>query len=120
MPDASVQENRRRKRIQKNCEVEFCANEETHKGVSDNFSIDGLFIKTNNVLDLRSMVAIKVHLPDGSTSNLEGRVSRVHKAPYDMVKTDGRTFQDGIGIEIMQRDSNYIKFFMSLLGDNRF
>lgn len=119
MPYSSVQGKRQRKRIQKNCKVEFCSNKETHRGVSDNFSMSGLFIKTNNILDLQSVLAVKVHLPDGSTSNLEGRVARVHKASYSMGKEAGQSFQNGMGIEIMKRDSNYINFFFSLLSDNR-
>jgi PilZ domain len=119
MAYASVQGNTRRKRIQKKCEVEFIANKETYKGVSDNFSISGLFIKTDNLLDLHSLVTIKVHLPDGSTSNVEGRVTRVCSVSYDMSKASGQTLNGGMGIEIMQRDHNYIMFFMSLLSDNR-
>jgi len=119
---ASAQERRQRKRFQKSCKVEFSANNEIYRGVSENFSINGLFIKTDNFLPLQSVVAIKVHLPDGSTAELEGRVRRVQQVSYDMVAASGGTFKNGIGIEIINRDSNYMKFFMSLLGneDNTF
>lgn len=122
MSQASAQERRQRKRFQKSCEVEFSVNNETYRGVSENFSINGLFIKTNNFLALQSVVAIKVHLPDGSTAKLEGRVRRVQQVSYDIVAASGETFKRGIGIEIIKRDSNYMKFFISLLGneDNTF
>lgn len=117
MTNVSTQDKRQRKRYQKSLEVEFCTNDRTYRGVSDNFSISGLFIKTDNRLALESVVSIKVHLPDGSISKLEGRVRRVQKAPYAIVTESKKTFKDGMGIEIIEKDSNYIKFFMSLLSD---
>jgi hypothetical protein len=115
--NASTQEKRERKRCQKTLEVEFCTNDRTYRGVSDNFSISGLFIKTDNCLALHSAVSIKVHLPDGSISKLEGRVKRVQKVPYVIVTASEKTFKDGMGIEIIERDSSYVKFFMSLLSE---
>jgi hypothetical protein len=116
VPDALEQGKRQRKRLQGSCEVEFSANNETYRGVSDNFSITGLFIRTDKILAPQSVVSIKVHLPDGSTSKLEGRVRRVERAPYDIVTALEKKFVGGVGIEIMAKDANYIKFFMSLLG----
>ena len=115
VPNASVPEQRRRKRLKKSCQVDFCANNKTYRGVSDNFSIDGLFIRTNDLLSLQSVVSITVHLPDGSTSEIKGKVRRVHKESYDIAITSGKTFKCGMGIEIIERDSNYMKFFISLL-----
>ena len=115
MPNAAVPEQRQRKRLKKSCQIDFCTNNETHRGVSDNFSIDGLFIKTDNLLAPQSVVSITVHLPDGSTSNLKGMVRRVHKESYDIAIPSGQTFKCGMGIEIIERDSNYMKFFISLL-----
>jgi hypothetical protein len=120
VPEASEQQKRQRKRLQESCEVEFCANNETYRGVSDNFSISGLFIRTDKFLAPQSAVSIKVHLPDGSTSKLEGRVRRVERAPHDIGTALEKKFMSGVGIEIMERDTNYIKFFMSLLGSAKF
>ena len=115
MPSASVPEQRQRKRLKKSCQVDFCANNETHRGVSDNFSLDGLFIRTDSLLSPQSVVSIIVHLPDGSTSKIKGLVRRVHKESYDIAIPSGQTFKCGMGIEIIERDSNYMKFFISLL-----
>jgi hypothetical protein len=118
--NASATEQRQRKRLQKSCEVDFCANTETYRGVSDNFSIDGLFIRTDDLLAPQSVVSMIVHLPDGSTSKLKGRVRRVHKVSYDIAKSSGQTFKCGMGIEIIEKDSNYIAFFLSLLSSIKF
>jgi hypothetical protein len=119
VPTVSTQERRLRKRYQKSLEVEFYTNGRIYRGVSDDFSISGLFIKTDNGLALESVVSMKVHLPDGSVSLLRGRVRRVNKMSYALVATSEKTLKKGMGIEIIERDSNYMKFFMSLLNDSQ-
>ncbi len=118
MAGVLTQEKARRKRCQKRLEVEFCANNIAYRGVSENFSISGLFIKADNCLVPGSAVAIKVHLPDGSISTLKGRVTRVQRPPYASGTASEKAFTDGMGIEITERDSNYLKFFMSLVCDS--
>jgi hypothetical protein len=118
--NASLPEKRQHRRVQKSCEAEFYANDETYKGVSDNFSINGLFIGTDNLLPPQSMVSIIVHLPDGSIAKLKGRVIRVQEASDDILTAPGQTLKRGMGIEIMERDSNYMKFLMSLLSSITF
>jgi hypothetical protein len=120
VPNTSAPEQRKRKRLKKSCQVDFCANNETYRGVSDNFSVDGLFIWTDNLLAPQSVVSMTVHLPDGSTSKLKGLVRRVHKVSHDSVKPSGQIFKCGMGIEIIERDPNYMKFFISLLSSITF
>jgi hypothetical protein len=115
VPDVSGLEKRQRRRVQKNMEVEFCGYDGTHRGVSENFSIDGLSIRTDSILPLQSVVSITVHLPDGSISKLKGKVRRVHKVTHDIIAASRKTFKGEMGIEIIERDSSYIQFFMSLL-----
>ena len=117
MPNSAALGKRQHRRVQKSCEIEFYANGKTYRGVSDNFSIDGLLISTDNLLALHSIVSITVHLNDGSTGKLKGRVRRVHKVTGSTAES-GQTLESSMGIEIMERDSNYIKFFMSLLSNN--
>ncbi len=122
MPNVAAPKPKRRRRIQKNLKVEFCGPNGTCMGVSENFSINGLSIMTDNILALQSVVSITVHLPDGSISKLIGRVRRFLEISNDTAATSGEMFKGGMGIEIMKRDSSYIKFFMSLLSEcyNRF
>jgi hypothetical protein len=113
----SAREKRQHRRVQESCEVEFYANGKAYKGVSENVSIDGLLIRTDNLTALQSVVTITVHLPDGSHGKLKGRVRRVHKVTGSAAES-GQTAESSMGIENMERDSNYIKFFMSLLRNN--
>ena len=120
MTDAASSRERRHKRFHVSCNVEFYANDKMHRGVSDNVSIDGLLIRTDDLLALESVISVTVYLPDGSTSKLKGRVKRVHKVSSDAAAESGKNFKGGVGIEIMERDSNYLKFFMSLLSTIKF
>ncbi len=117
MPKTSTSEKRQHRRVHKSCEVEFYANGKTYRGLSDNVSMDGLLISTYNLLALQSVVTITVHLPDSSTGGLKGRVRRVHKVTGSAADSE-QTLESSMGIEIMERDSNYIKFFMSLLSSS--
>jgi hypothetical protein len=117
----SAEGMRRRKRVQKNCDVEFYANDEAYRGAADNFSIDGLFIKTDNLLDTHSVISIIVYLPDGSASKVKGMVRQVVKTCNDAVMdVSQQTFKGGMGIELIERDPKYVSFFLSLLCSPKF
>ena len=117
MTNKSNRENRQHKRLSKKCEVEFYSNDRIYRGTSSNFSIDGLFIRTDNPLAPDTVISIIVHLSDGSTSKLTGKVRRVSRMSGSTVMDKSvMPLEEGMGIEIMKRDSHYIKFFMSLLG----
>ncbi len=103
------------KRFQKSCEVEWRVYNETFRGMSEDFSIDGLLIRTDNPPSPGSAVSITVHLPDGAISQLKGTVRRVLKGASDSFAGSERAFRGVMGIEIIERDSNYLKFFLSLL-----
>ncbi len=114
MPGVSG-DNTRRRRVQKNLAVEFSGYNGTCAGVSENFSINGLAVRTDTIPALQSVVSIVLHLPDGSISKLKGRVKRIYMGSDDIPAASGKSPKGGMGIEIMERDSNYIRFFMSLL-----
>jgi len=114
MANVTTPEKRGHKRFKKSCEVEFQVKDETYRGISDNFSIDGLLIMTDNPAALDSVVSITLRLPNSAPSKLIGRVKRLLKASSKTL-TRSDTFKGGMGVEIIKRDSNYLKFFMSLL-----
>jgi hypothetical protein len=116
--DTTASEKRQHKRIKGNCRVEFYTNGKMCEGVSGDFSINGLLISTHEPPALKSIVSITVHLPDGSTSKIKGRVRRVHKKAGS-AEVSGKTLKGAMGIEIIERDTNYIKFFMSLLSSTK-
>ncbi|GAB4387455.1 MAG: hypothetical protein Kow0025_01110 [Thermodesulfovibrionales bacterium] len=109
-------DKRRHKRYTRRCETEFSANGVSGRGIASNFSLQGLFIRTNHPLAPETAVDIVLHLPDGSNSRLQGKVRRAAKTRIGRVmKTPTRAVKNGMGIEITGRDVNYLHFIRSLL-----
>jgi len=107
---------RRQKRFAKRCTAEFTLNGQTYTGICKNLSLDGLFIKTRKPLGLEKIIEMIVHLPDGSTSKLTGRVTRAISEPYSLVlERGGIPSKDGMGIQLMEKDANYLNFVTSLI-----
>jgi hypothetical protein len=152
---------RRHKRFIKQLDTQFVSNNVTFRGFSSDFSLNGLFIKTAYPLTPDSVVDIVIHLPDGSSSKIRGRVCRVSeitekaakekkainkkiKELNEMEKQDlgGKALEriaterkalkrslvviktrakraaetkEGMGMEIIDRDANYLHLIRSLL-----
>ena len=94
---------RRHKRYTKRIETEFSSGDMTFKGISSDFSEQGLFIRTQHGFVPGTVVNIQLMLPDGSTAHLRGVVRRTVKTHLHLVK-------NGMGIEIKECDNNYIRF----------
>lgn len=118
MIDEPAQVKRLHKRFPKTCKIDFRARHQTYTGISVDFSINGLLIKTDTLFAPESVLHITVHLPDGTVSNLIGKVRRVRRVPGPAAGP-GQTFTGDMGIEITERDGNYMKFFMSLLSTTK-
>ena len=109
------QERRRQKRFVKRCTIEFTLDGQTYRGICRNLSLDGLFIKTRRSFALEKTIKIILHLPDGSTSTLTGRVTRAIREPYSLIlERAGIPSKDGMGIQLTEKDTNYLKFVESL------
>ena len=109
-------ENRRQKRFVKRCTAEFTSDGQTYTGICKNLSLDGLFIKTRKPLGLEKMIEMIVHLPDGSTSKLTGRVTRATKESHSLLlERAGIPSKDGMGIQLMKKDANYLNFVTSMI-----
>ena len=109
-------EKRRQKRFAKRCSVEFTSDGKTYSGICKNLSLDGLFIKTRKPLGLEKIIEMIVHLPNDSTSKLTGRVTRATREPYSLVlEMAGIPSKDGMGIQLMEKDANYLNFVTSLI-----
>lgn len=79
-------------------------------------SLDGLFIKTRKPLGLEKIIGMLLYLPDGSTSRLTGRVTRAIREPYSLIlERAGIPSKDGMGIQLIEKDTNYLKFLESLI-----
>lgn len=108
---------RQQKRFVKRCEVEFIADNHVVRGISSDFSQDGLFIRTNYPYVAGTIFDIVIHLPDGVDSKIKGRAVRAARTPIGRVMgTPVKTQKNGMGIEIMEKDENYLDFIKSLPG----
>ena len=105
--------NRRQcKRFRECVDVEFVSDGKSFTGTSDDFSLNGLFIMSRDVKAPGTVLDIAVRLPNrGATLKLRGTVIRLHKT----VAGEVIGAPDGMGVEIIEKDANYLHFFRSLL-----
>jgi len=109
-------EKRQQKRFIERCKVEFTVNDKTYRGLSSNFSINGLFIRTKQLFQTKTFLDIIIHFPNDLTSRLKGKVVRVSKnALWEASETAKGYDGNGMGIEIIEKDSLYLHFIRSFL-----
>jgi hypothetical protein len=104
---------RKQKRFVERCNIEFVSDGIRYDGISSDFSLDGLFIRTRSLKVPGTILDIILHLPDGSTSELQGRVRRF------WIETPIQAARNGMGIEIIEKDANYLNFIRSLLATSK-
>ena len=111
-------DKRQQRRFLKRYRAEFSAHNRTYRGITVNFSLGGLFIITSNPFSQNTSLDIAVHLPDGSTSRLNGKVVGIYKTlSRDDVEIPYRTRNDGMGVTITQKDASFLHLIRSLLTD---
>lgn len=76
-------------------------------GISSDLSESGLFIRTRHGLTPGSRLDIEVYLPEGKICRIKGIVRRT-------VKTSLSALKNGMGIEIIEKDQNYLDFVKTL------
>jgi ribosomal protein S27E len=94
---------RRHERFVRRLESEFIGEGKSYRAISSDFSRYGLFIRTNHAFVPGTELDITVHLPNGTHCQLKGIVRRAIKTPIVSLK-------NGMGIELLERDHNYIRF----------
>jgi hypothetical protein len=110
------QDKRHQKRFTRRCEVEFVSEGVTRRGISGNLSLTGLFIRTNHPPASDTTLDLLVFLPNETTSKLKVKVVRAYRTPTGKVMgTPVKHGTNGMGVRIIERDANYVHFFMSLL-----
>ncbi len=111
-------DKRQQRRFLKRYRAEFSAHNRTYRGITVNFSLGGLFIITSNPFSQNTPIDIAVHLPDGSTSRLNGKVVGIYKTlPRDDVEIPYRIWNAGMGVTITQKDASFLHLIRSLLTD---
>ena len=111
-------EKREHERFIKRCETEFIVDGITHRGVSSNLSMNGLYINANRPFSPDTVIDITVHLPNGKTSILRGRVERALKGSLgNVIAASVKSLKSGMGVKLLEKDNNYIEFINSRLPD---
>lgn len=107
---------RNHKRYIKRLEVEFTVDGVIYRGISSDFSLKGLFIRTTYPVVPDTVLNVTIHLPDGSVSNIRVKVVRAWRTAVGRVMgSPVRTAKNGMGVEVVERDANYLHFIRSLL-----
>lgn len=104
--------DRKQERFVRRLETEFSSQDKKYRGISSDLSTNGLFIRTHHPFTPGSIVDITIHLPGGLTSRLKGRVRRALKTPI-------ATLKNGMGVELIEKDSNYINFLKTFMPDDQ-
>lgn len=108
---------RRQKRYVKRFEVEFAADGTACRGISSDFSLNGFFIWTDFRMAPNTPLDMMIHLADGSVSKVKVRVAWSRKnAMRSVAGTPRERGKNGMGVEIIEKDANYIHLIRSLLG----
>jgi RNase P subunit RPR2 len=104
-------ERRKTERYIKRLECDFTGAGKTHKGFVSDISEKGLFIRTRRSFKEGSGVDINLYLPDESRSSVSGVVRRA------LTSEAGALAKNGMGIELLQRDDNYIRLVKEIKGE---
>jgi hypothetical protein len=111
-----MKERRQRKRYIKSCVTEFIVQNITYRGLSSNFSLDGLFIWTNSPFSPDTILDIVIYLPDGATSKIRGKVrTALRTSDKEAMATQEKSILNGMGVEIIEKDVHYLHFVSSLV-----
>jgi hypothetical protein len=102
----------RHKRYTKRLEVTFSSGGLSYRGILSNFSLNGLFIRTNRGFAPNTILNIELIVPDGRICYLKGIVRRTTKTPI-------LTQKNGMGIELTEKDPAYIQFLQSHTEDKK-
>ncbi|GAB4416574.1 MAG: hypothetical protein OHK0032_12620 [Thermodesulfovibrionales bacterium] len=90
-------------RFTKRLETIFASGGMRFTGITSDLSAGGLFLRTQHGLVPGSFLDIEIYLPENKVCRLKGIVRRTIKTPLT-------TLKNGMGIELIERDENYLEF----------
>jgi hypothetical protein len=100
-------DRRRHPRFIKRLTAKFMVDYHNSTGISSDISENGIFIRTNKGLAPSSVITIHMIMPDNRVCVLTGLVIRTIKTPFPSIR-------NGMGIELLERDSTFTNFIKSL------
>ena len=99
-------------RHKKRLETTFAADSVVHTGITSDISDEGIFIRTRYGSVPGTVIKIELYLPEDKISKLKGKVKRSIRTP--MV-----SFKNGMGVQILEKDSSYTIFLNTMNGGNK-
>jgi ribosomal protein S27AE len=100
------QRHQRATRFTKRLEARFRSGGLNYTGILSNFSQTGLFVRTNRGFTPGTIIDIELVMPNNEVSVLKGVVRRT-------VKTQLSSLGNGMGVELIEKDSKYSDFMKS-------
>lgn len=107
------EDKREFERVVRRLEIEFSSGDKTYRGISSDLSERGMFIRTQHGLASGSTLNITIYLPGGRASKVRGIVRKT-------VKTDMVAVKNGMGIELVETDANYMDFIKTSISPDAF
>ena len=83
-----------------------------YTGITSDISENGIFIRTRYGFVPGTIIKIEIYLPEDKISKLKGKVKR-------STRTQIASLKNGMGIEIIEKDSNYTIFLNSMDEGNK-
>lgn len=102
-------EKRKSRRISKRLDVEYSKEAQKQRGFSKNVSENGAFISSKDSHAPGSVITLTIHLPNDTTSVLQGIVRHVETTPPGE--------EGGMGIEFIETDDNFVNFINLMAGE---
>ena len=99
-------------RHKKRLETKFTADSVVYTGITSDISDGGIFIRTRYGFLPGTVIKIELYLPEDKISKLKGKVKRSIRTP--MV-----SFKNGMGVEILEKDSSYTIFLNAMNDGNK-
>jgi len=114
--EQKLENKRKLKRFNHRCKITFTADGLTYRGSSSNFSINGIFIRTNNPFPPETLLDMVIYLPNNLTSRLKGKVVRISEDPLPgTIGMAGGYREKGMGVAIIEKELLYLHFIRALL-----
>lgn len=114
--EPKLQNKRKLKRFSHRCKMAFTVDGVTYRGLSSNFSLNGLFIRTNHPFPPETLLDIVVYLPNDLTAQVKGKVIRASKDPLlGTIGIAGGYREKGMGVAIIEKAPLYLHFIRALL-----
>ena len=109
-------DRRRNKRFVKRCDMEFVSDGVKYTGIASDFSLRGIFIRTNYAKAPDTVLEVVLYLPHGSISRLRVKVQRSWKTPTGrMMKSPTKAGKNRMGVKILEKDAAYLHLIRHLL-----